>query len=148
MTDEATVEKKKTAAQQLRLDRESQMVLFQGASLGQLALIFAMDKRTVGSKIAGKVEPCGMRAGFPIYQVRDAAPYLVTPAGDIEEHIKNMHHDDLPPLLNKNFWLGQKEKLRYQMEAGEVVKTIDVLDMLARVFKSTSMTIPVDGRPR
>lgn len=133
--------KKKTAAQQLKLDRESNMVLFQGASLGQLALLFGKDKRTVGSKIAGKVEPCGTRAGFPVYNVKDAAPYLVPPVGDFEEAIKNMHHDDIPSLLHKNYWAGKRERMRFEEEEGRLVDIFEVQELVAKAYQTARMSL-------
>lgn len=134
--------KAKSAAEQKRLDRESKLILHQGASLGHLALMFEMDKRTVSKKLtAGGVEPCGERAGFPIYKVKDAAPYLVPPKGDFEEAIKNMHHEDIPPLLHKNYWQGKRERQRFEEENGLLVNVHQTAETVATVFKAARMSI-------
>lgn len=141
MTDEVQKTKAKSASAQLRLDRESQMVLHQGASIGQLSLLFARDKRTIASKIAGHVEPCGMRAGFPIYQVKDVAPFLVPPQGDFEEAIKKMHHEEIPPLLHKNYWAGKRERQKFEEEEGRLIDVHIAAEEVAKAFKSARMSI-------
>lgn len=110
-------------------------MLFQGCSVSELGHIFGMDNRTVAKKIQS-VQSCGARAGHPIYQIRDAAPFLVKPAGDIGEYIRGMHHDELPPLLNRNYWAGQREKLRFEEETGDLWRTADVLDLYATTFQT------------
>lgn len=114
--------------------------LFKGCTITDLTIIFRMDKRTVAAKITD-VEPCGNRAGHPLWQIRDVAPYLVRPAGDIEEHIKKMRHNDLPPLLSKEFWNGQRSKLRYLEETGQLWRTDKVIGVLSEVFKTIKMNL-------
>lgn len=142
MSDEEEPKKRgKSASAQLRLDRESQMILYQGASIGQIALLFGRDKRTVTSKIAGKVEPCGMRAGFPIYKIPDVAPYLVPPVGNFEEAIQSMHHDDIPPLLHRNYWAGKRERLKFEEEEGRLIDVFEAAELVAKAYKNLRMTI-------
>ena len=130
-----------SAAAKRKLDRESAALLYQGASIGQLALLFRRDKRTITNKITGKVEPCGMRGGFPIYAVADVAGYVVPPIGDFEEAIKNMHHEDIPPLLHKNYWAGKRERQAFEREEGLLVDVYDAAAVVAEAFKNARMSI-------
>lgn len=133
--------KKLSATAKAKLDRESASLLYQGASIGQLALLFRKDKRTVTSKITGKVEPCGMRGGFPIYAVADAAPYIVPPVGDFEEAIKKMHHEDIPPLLHKNYWAGKRERQAFEKEEGLLIDVYDAAAIVSEAFLNARMSI-------
>lgn len=122
------------AAQKKRVDRTSKVMLYQGASIGQLGLIFGMDNRTVSRKL-GLLSPKGTRGGHPIYSIREAAALLVKPVGDIEEHIKKMHHRDLPPMLLKEFWSGQKARLDYEEATGDLWRTDAVIEHVSEAFK-------------
>lgn len=122
------------ASQQKRVDRASKVMLYQGASIGQLGLIFGMDNRTVARKL-GLLQPKSTRGGHPIYSIREAAALLVKPVGDIEEHIKKMHHRDLPPMLLKEFWSGQKARLDYEEATGDLWRTDAVIEHVGEAFK-------------
>lgn len=119
---------------------ESRNQLFQGVSISDLTIIFRLDRRTIQDKIAN-VPACGKRRGFSIWKIRDVAPYLVRPAGNIEDTIKSMRPNDLPPLLTKEFWNGQRSKLRYEEEIGERWKTDRVIEVLGKVFKTIKMNL-------
>lgn len=119
---------------------ESRNELFKGVSMGDMTIIFRLDRRTIQAKIAD-VPACGKRRGNSIWLIRDVAPYLIRPAGDIEEHIKRMRPNDLPPQLNKEFWNGQRSKLRYQEEIGMLWRTDRVLEVLSKVFQTIKMNL-------
>ncbi len=116
-------------------DPQSKAMLFDGASISQLATLFKKDKRDVTKQIAG-LRACGKRQGNPIWHVREAAQYLVEPIGDIEEKIKRMHHRDLPPMLLKEFWNGQNARLKFEEEQGDLWRTDKVLEHYATAFKA------------
>lgn len=121
-------------------DRNTKVMLYDGASVSQLAVLFGMDNRTV----AGKIADCpssGRRQGHPVYRIRDAAPYLCVPHGDIEEHIKKMNHRDLPPMLLKEFWTGQQARQKFLESEGDLWRTDAVIDILAETFKTLRMSI-------
>lgn len=134
---------------QKKLDRQSRSVLFEGASISQLGLLFGQDNRTVSKKLQG-CQPCGKRAGFAIYKIKDAAPFLCTPVGDFETYLRTMHHRDLPPLLTKEFWSGQRTKLAYEEELGDLWRTDDVIAKLSTVFQTlrTALLLLSDGVER
>lgn len=119
---------------------EARNQMFQGVSISDMVVIFRLDKRTIQTRIAD-VQPCGKRRNFPIWQIRDVAPYLVRPAGDIEEHIRRMRPNDLPSLLSKEFWNGQRSKLRYLEETGQLWRTDKVVEALSRVMKTVRMNL-------
>jgi uncharacterized coiled-coil protein SlyX len=104
-----------------RDDGETYAILYDGASISQLKVLFSMDARDVARKLMG-VPPTGERRGFPIWHVRDAAAKLVKPDfTDVEimRYIAGMDFKHLPPTLNKEMWNGLRARLRFEVEQGD-----------------------------
>lgn len=121
-------------------DSETRTMLYEGASISQLGKLFIMDNRTVSAKLHA-VLPVGKRHGSPIYLIRDAAPHLCKPLGDITEAIKRMHHSELPPLVQKEFWNGLRARQEYEKAQGMLWATSDIIDSLAEAFKLLRMSL-------
>lgn len=115
--------------------QEHLQALFDGCSISELASIFDKDKRTVSEKIRA-VKPSGMRDGFPIYHLKEAARHLVDPVVDVEAYIKQLRPNDLPPFLLKEFWAGQLTKQKFELNDASLWPTEDVMSVLAAVFKN------------
>jgi len=108
--------------------------MFDGCSIGELARIFGKDKRTISEKIRG-CKSSGMRDGFPIFHIAEAARYLIDPLVDVEAYIKQLRPNDLPPFLLKEFWAGQLAKQKFDLNDSNLWPTTDVMTVLADVFK-------------
>lgn len=134
----ATGAKRGIAAKQQ--DAQTKAILFEGASLSQLSRLFGRDNRTTAAKLQG-LHPVGVRAGSPIYAVKDAAPLLVPPAYDIDEFIRRMTISDLPMQIRKEFWAGMRSKQLYEKEAGDLWPTDQVSEMLTELFKTMKMSL-------
>ena len=123
-------------------DAQSNAMIFDGCTQSQLCTIFKMDRRTMSAKlIQGNVKPCGTRAGFPIYYIHEVAPNVVKPLYDIETYISRMHHNDLPPLLSKEFWNGKKARQDYELREGNLWETEQVQEKVSAMLKDIRMTI-------
>jgi len=123
-------------------DEQTSTMLYQGCSLSQLERLFKKDKRDIKLKIEQNgVSPAGMRAGFPIYHIREVAPYLVKPPYDMDQFIQKMSVADLPFMLRKEFWAGRKSQQDYELKAGELWPTQDVVDGFSEVFKTLKLSI-------
>lgn len=120
------------------LDRESRAMLYDGCNLSQLGVLFRMDHRVLVEKLHG-VEPSSRRGNAAIYQVHEVAPYLVKPMYDIETYIKRMHHNELPKLLTKEFWAGQRSKQEYQLREGDLWETAKVIENVSELLKLIKM---------
>jgi hypothetical protein len=122
-------------------DEKTRSMIHEGCSISQLADIFDRDRRTVTRYIhdAG-VKPCANRNGNPIYKLRDVAGYLcdIDPAF-IEERLRTMNPQDLPPLLSKEFWNGKRARLTYLREEGELWETSQI-QMLLGVWVKNFVT--------
>lgn len=114
------------AAAQKQLDDEGRSILYDGASVGQLAKLFGLDNRTVAERIQG-LPAAGRRVGFPIYNVGDAATRLVRlPEEEIEARLMRMNPRDLPKMISKEFWAGITARRRYEHMAGDLWTTDEV----------------------
>jgi hypothetical protein len=115
--------------------REGRREVTQSVSASTLATIFGTSTERVRERI-GHLTPVAEYKGSPLYRIRDAAPYLVRPAGiDVEEIVKGLKPAQLPTALQKDFWAAQRTRLDYQEEAGELWKTDKVQMALADIFK-------------
>ncbi|QGF21036.1 terminase small subunit [Pectobacterium phage MA12] len=123
------------------LDEASAAMLYQGCNLSQLTVLFRRDHRTIVERIHG-VQPCGTRSGHNIYAVHDVAPLLADiPPDIIEDRITRMHHNELPKMLTKEFWAGQRSKQLFQLEAGDLWPTSKIIDKVGEAFKTCKMSI-------
>lgn len=122
-----------------RTDEISRAILYDGANLSQLTVLFRMDHRVLVEKLH-KCKPCGTRNGVDIYAIHEVAPYLVKPAYDIETYIKKMHHNDLPKMLSKEFWAGQRSRQEYLKNAGDLWPTARVVEVIGGVMKLIKMS--------
>lgn len=122
------------------LDPQSRVMLYEGLNQSQLAILFRMDNRTIQRKIH-HVEPTGYRNQVAIYNIADVAPFLCKPKEDIEVYIKRMHSSDLPKHLSKEFWNGQKARQDYELRAGDLWPTEDVIKHVSALMKLVRMSV-------
>lgn len=119
--------------------------IHQGATVSELALMFGGSQNDVLKKIGGRVEPVTPPGIKPMrYRIREAAPYLVEhnlDAATIEQIIRKMPPDKLPPKLSDTFWKGQNARLDYQKKQGELWSTERVVKVFSDAFKPCSITI-------
>lgn len=120
---------------------EEMSFLAKGVSISFLGTFFGMDKRHVAVKLAG-VRVVGKGSnGHPLYDFKEAILKLARPGPEqLAEYVKTMRPNDLPPLMQSEFWQGQLRRQKFMLEAGDLWKTTDVLDMLADVFKTVRIT--------
>lgn len=113
-------------------DEVSRAIIFDGCSISQLSEIFGRDRRTVMKYIrqAG-VKPSGKRNGYEVYPLREAATYLCDFDPDfIDERLRNMNPQDLPPILSKEYWNGKRARLSFLREDGQLWETTKVQSLL------------------
>lgn len=121
-------------------DEESAGIIYEGATIRQLALMFKQDPKLVTAKVSSLV-PVGRRAGTPIYSVPEAASRLVKPGYEIERVIMNMNHSDLPPMLQNAFWSAQKTRASYEEMIGDLWRTSRVVRLISVLFNSVRMIL-------
>lgn len=121
-------------------DEETNSIIYQGASVRQLALMFHADPAVVSKKIAGLV-PVGRRRGAMIYRIDEAAGRLVKPGYEIERYIREMNHLDLPSMLQVTFWDGQRKRLAFEETNGDLWRTADVVHAFGETFNTLRMSL-------
>ena len=121
-------------------DPETSAVIYEGATIRQLGIMFKMDPKVVTSKVSSLV-PCGRRRGTPIYSIAEAAQRLVKPGYDIERVIMGMNHSDLPPMLQNAFWSAQKMRATFEEMSGDLWRTSKVVRLISLLFNSTRMIL-------
>lgn len=121
-------------------DPESAAIIYEGATIRQLAIMFKMDPKVVTSKVSSLV-PVGRRKGTSIYSIPEAASRLVKPGYDIERVIMNMNHSDLPPMLQNAFWSAQKTRASYEEMIGDLWRTSRVVRLISVLFNSVRMIL-------
>jgi len=134
----------KPQSERVNLDAESRAIIYQGASVNQLAEIFRMKTPDVMRRL-GDLPSIGIgRQNNPIYELRDAArrliPMPVTPEM-IDAYMRRVNGRDLPPILNKLYWEGKLSRDRYLERSNELWFTEDVNRVAAESFQSLRMSI-------
>ena len=121
-------------AQGVRKPQEWIQAMCDGVTLSDLATIFHMDRRNATEKTRN-LKPSAIRDGHPVFRIDEAARYLMDPLVDVEAYIKQLRPNDLPPLLLKEFWAGQLNKQKFDLNDANLWPTADVMAVLADVFK-------------
>lgn len=121
-------------------DAETASILYEGATMRQLAIMFKMEPKLVTQKVSSLV-PVGRRRGTAVYSVAEAAQRLVKPSYEIERVLMNMNHSDLPPMLQNAFWSGLKTRATYEEMIGDLWRTDKVVRLISVLFNSIRMTL-------
>lgn len=122
---------------------QEKLAIYEGVSISMLSQIFGKDNRTV-TRMLATLPPCGVRAGSAIYDLAEAARLLVAPVIEedkLEEYIKGLRPEMLPPRLSKEFWSAQRAKQEYEVTADLLWKTHEISELLAEVFKTFKTTV-------
>ena len=110
------------------------------ASMAQIAQLFRTDAKTLPKRLR-RLKPVATRSGVNMYSIRDAAAYLVKPGYSIEQYIRNMHFSELPVGLQKEFWAGLKSRQSYELQAGDLWPTAQIVEAFGEALKEARMTI-------
>lgn len=107
----------------------SELLTSGAATIAQLAQLFETDAKTLPKRLK-LLSPKGTRRGNKVYSIREAAQFIVTPGYEIEEYIRQMSPQELPNLLAKEFWNGQRARLEYEIKLGDHWPTADVIEFI------------------
>jgi hypothetical protein len=116
-------------------------MIYQGCNMSQLSTIFKVDHRVLAEKMYG-IAPCGTRNGTNIWHIRDVAPALWKPnAEQVEKHLKTMNHADLPKMLTKEFWAGQRSRQEFETRNRDLWPTVEIVEAVGELFKLIKMNL-------
>lgn len=116
------------------LDEESHGIVYGGANISQLAIMFKMDNRTVAQKLF-ECPPTGERNGTATWKLSVAGPYLIKPILEVEDYIRNMHPSELPKHLSKEYWAAQNSRLEVMRKEGDLWPTERVIATIGDLMK-------------
>lgn len=111
------------------------------ATMAQLAGLFRTDAKTLPQRLKLVPTEGKNRNGYNVYDIRKAASFIVTPGYEIEEFIRQMSPQELPPLLQKEFWNGQNARLKHERELGNLWPTEDVAEFAGELLATVRMAL-------
>ena len=121
------------------------------ATQTQLGKLFARNKSDLPRLLHG-IAPVGRRKGFDVYSIAEAAPALVKPSdpAEVERAMLKMNKADMPPTLSNDFWAGQRSRIKFEQENGNLWATDDVTAMVTAMLGvlAIQMKLMVDNVER
>lgn len=119
------------------------------ANQTQLAQLFRRDPKAMPRLLQG-LAPAGERRGSKIYVIADAAQRLVKPGYEVEQYLRRMHPSDMPPLMGKEFWNGQRARQAFEENEGDLWRTNEMVVVFAEACQTmrTSMLLFRDALER
>jgi len=123
-----------------RSEVTSELLATGEATMAQLAQLFETDAKTLPKRLRG-LRPSGTRNNTSTYKIREAASRIVKPGYAIEYYLRTMNHSELPPLLTKEYWNGQRARQIYEENAGDLWRTAQVVEGFAEAFKTLRMSL-------
>lgn len=119
------------------------------ANQTQLAAMFRRDPKAMPRLLEG-LSPSGERRGAKVYWIDEAAQRLVKPGYEIEDFIRRMHQSEIPPLVAKEFWNGQRARQAYEENEGDLWRTGEMVAAFAEAAQTvrTSMLLFRDALER
>lgn len=115
--------------------------IYRGVSITWLMNAFRMDRPTVKRRVAELKPIKRARGNIPIYDFVQAAEYLVEPKVDIEKHLKRMRPEELPHHLQTAVWDAKLKRQKYEIQAGDLWRTEDVIAVYSEAFKSIKSAV-------
>lgn len=107
-------------------------ILTKPVTLPMLAAIFKSNQNTIIRRLID----CPFRTvgKKKLYDLAEAASYIVKPRMTTDQFIRTLHKANLPPEINLAFWNAQRARLKFKLEAQEAWATEDVLRVFGDVF--------------
>ena len=116
-----------------------------GVSVAWLSQVFGMEQNAVKAKLRHCRPKTMRRRGEKmmtvLYDIKDAAPYLVTPAFSTAEYLRAVKRGDLPPALQQTIWDALLKRQKWEENAGQLWRTEKVREVLGGTFQTIKFTI-------
>lgn len=133
-----------------RLDAASESILFEGANMSELSILFKCDHRVLKEKMHG-IAPVGKRGQALIYDISEVASRMGKLTEEqVDKAMRRLNHADLPKQLTKEYWAGKRSKQAYEREEGDLWPTARVVSEVGEMVKSLKMELDLltDGIER
>lgn len=121
-----------------------------GVSVSWLATMFRMDHNTCKKKLVNCPDMGKGRGGSLVFDLAQAAAYLIKPKVDLNAFVRSLRPADLPPYLQSEFWEAQNKRQKWEENAGDLWRTDKVVEVFGETFKlmKDTMNLWVDGLER
>lgn len=111
-----------------------------GVPTHTLRKIFRLDYETTRDRVR-PLKPMRVgRGGAKLYDLADAASYLVKPKIDLEAYLKTLKQADLPRRLQASWWEAKLKRQKFEKNAGDLWPGAAVLEKFAAAFKLIRVT--------
>lgn len=94
-----------------------------------------MGRGTVEMKLRGCQPVARGKNNTPLYDLPEAASYLVKPRGDIEKYIAGLKPDELPDKIRESYWNAKLKQQRYEERAGTLWRTERVITLISELLQ-------------
>jgi hypothetical protein len=127
---------KLTAAAQAKQGAVDPGKVVNGVTLSWLCQVFKVSQYDAKKRLRDcPTKPAQDGRVQAVYDVAEAAKYLVAPVHDIDEYMKTIKASDLPPHLQESYWSMMNKKQKWEENAGQLWRTEKVLEVLGDVFQ-------------
>lgn len=109
---------------------------YTGVTITWLMQAFQMSRQEVRRKLAGCAPIRYDGNNKPIYDFREAASYLVKPKINVRDYIRQLKPKNLPNELQTEYWSARLKQQTWEVKAGQLWRTQDVVDLFGEVFKA------------
>lgn len=114
--------------------REVSSIQLYGISVQQLARMFKITRHLAEVKLRN-CRPMDLGAhGNPLYDLAEAAAYLIEPKIDIDEYLSNVKSDRLPEHLREGIWNARLKQQRFEVNAGDLWRTSKVMEVVGELL--------------
>lgn len=117
----------------------------QGVTVSFLAQVFVMDPNKVKRLLVNCPIKHSRKRGRTqtqhLYDLRTAAEYLVEPKISVEDVLKQIKREDLPPAINTAFWDAQLKRQKWEENAGQLWRTETIRSVIGSMFQTIKFTI-------
>jgi hypothetical protein len=124
-------------------DVEAANPFYFGCTPTELAKLFRMPLQTVRDSLKD-VPPSGKRGARELWRVDQVAQYLIRDSENEAEQIERilkLKHTELPKQLSKEFWFAQTYKQKYDISAGNLWPTEEVIAKAGDAFKTMRLSL-------
>ena len=119
---------------------EEKRILDVGITAAEISRVFGVKPEAAASRIS-KMKPNGVHDERQVYHIREVAAFFGRPTDDLIERVMRLNHMDLPPMLRKEYWTGEAQRLKVLQQKGELWSTADVISLVGESYRSIRMQL-------
>lgn len=107
-----------------------------GVSIQTLCAMFRMGRVNVMRRMKDCPVKGTSKNGTRLYDIANAARYLVDPVVSLEDFLSELKPEMLPERTRESFWNAKRKELLYRRDAGELWSSESVVEVFGETFKS------------